>query len=55
MAIPWRKTILERTWFITGNLEALKFVGLRPSRKIKLFNASIEARLVKYDVREEAN
>jgi putative N6-adenine-specific DNA methylase len=31
-------------WFITGNLEALKFVGLKPSRKIKLFNASIEAR-----------
>jgi putative N6-adenine-specific DNA methylase len=23
-------------WFITGNLEALKFVGLKPSRKIKL-------------------
>jgi putative N6-adenine-specific DNA methylase len=28
----------------------LKFVGLRPSRKIKLFNASIEARLVKWNV-----
>lgn len=37
-------------WFITGNLEALKFVGLKPSRKIKLFNASIEARLVKYEM-----
>jgi putative N6-adenine-specific DNA methylase len=37
-------------WFITGNLDALKFVGLRPSRKIKLFNASIEARLVKYEM-----
>jgi putative N6-adenine-specific DNA methylase len=35
-------------WFITANLEALKFVGLRPSRKIKLFNGSLEARLVKY-------
>jgi putative N6-adenine-specific DNA methylase len=39
-------------WFITGNLEALKFVGLKPSRKIKLFNASIEARLVKYEMYE---
>ena len=37
-------------WFITANLEALKFVGLRPSRKIKLFNGSLEARLVKYEM-----
>jgi len=35
-------------WFITSNLEALKYVGLRPSRKIHLFNAKLEARLVKY-------
>ena len=35
-------------WFITSNLEALKFVGLRPSRKIQLFNAKLESRLVKY-------
>ncbi|MFG6687811.1 class I SAM-dependent RNA methyltransferase [Mariniflexile sp. HNIBRBA6329] len=35
-------------WFITSNLDALKFVGLRPSRKIHLFNAKLEARLVKY-------
>lgn len=35
-------------WFITSNLEALKFVGLRPSRKIHLYNAKLEARLVKY-------
>jgi putative N6-adenine-specific DNA methylase len=39
-------------WFITGNLEAIKFVGLRPSRKIKLFNGSIETRLVKYEMYE---
>ena len=39
-------------WFITANLEALKFVGLKPSRKIKLFNASLEARLVKYEIYE---
>ncbi|WP_066217916.1 THUMP domain-containing class I SAM-dependent RNA methyltransferase [Formosa haliotis] len=35
-------------WLITSNLEALKYVGLRPSRKIKLFNAKLESRLVKY-------
>ena len=37
-------------WFITGNLEALKFVGLKPSRKIKLFNGKLESRLVKYEM-----
>ena len=35
-------------WFITSNLEALKFVGLRPSRKIKVFNSQLESRLLKY-------
>ena len=39
-------------WFITSNLEALKFVGLKPSRKIKLFNGKLEARLVKYEIYE---
>ena len=37
-------------WFITSNLEALKHVGLRPSRKIKLMNAKLESRLVKYEM-----
>ncbi|MGB0981123.1 MAG: THUMP domain-containing class I SAM-dependent RNA methyltransferase [Winogradskyella sp.] len=37
-------------WLVTSNLEALKFVGLRPSRKIKVFNAKLEARLVKYEM-----
>ena len=37
-------------WFITANLDALKFVGLRPSRKIKLFNGKLEARFVKYEM-----
>jgi len=35
-------------WLITSNLEALKFIGLRPSKKIKVFNAKLEARFVKY-------
>ncbi|WP_415579834.1 THUMP domain-containing class I SAM-dependent RNA methyltransferase [Flavobacterium longum] len=39
-------------WFITANLEALKYVGLRPSRKIKLFNGSLEARLVEFEMYE---
>jgi putative N6-adenine-specific DNA methylase len=39
-------------WFITSNLEAIKHVGLRPSRKIKLFNGALESKLLKYDIYE---
>ncbi|TVZ28141.1 putative N6-adenine-specific DNA methylase [Gillisia sp. Hel_I_86] len=37
-------------WFLTSNLEAIKHVGLRPSRKIKLFNGALESKLLKYDI-----
>jgi putative N6-adenine-specific DNA methylase len=40
----------SNAWFITSNIEALKHVGLRPSRKIKLFNAKLESKLVKYEM-----
>lgn len=39
-------------WLITANLEALKYVGLKPSRKIKVYNGALEARLVKYEMYE---
>ncbi|WP_310993631.1 THUMP domain-containing class I SAM-dependent RNA methyltransferase [Aequorivita marina] len=39
-----------QAWIITSNLEALKFVGLRPSKKIKLFNGKLEAKLVRYEM-----
>ena len=39
-------------WFITSNLEAIKHVGLRPSRKIKLYNGSLESRLLKFQIYE---
>ena len=39
-------------WLITSNMEGLKSVGLRPSRKIKVFNGKLEARLVKYEMYE---
>ncbi|NJY63723.1 class I SAM-dependent RNA methyltransferase [Salinimicrobium sp. CDJ15-81-2] len=39
-------------WFITSNLDAIKHVGLRPSRKIKLFNGSLESKLLKYEIYE---
>ncbi len=37
-------------WLITSNLEALKSVGLKTSRKIKTFNGKLESRLVKYEM-----
>ena len=40
----------SNAWFITSSVEALKYVGLRPSRKIKLFNGKLESRLAKYEI-----
>lgn len=37
-------------WLITSHLEALKSVGLRTSRKIKLYNGPLECRFVKYEL-----
>ena len=41
-----------KAWLLVGNLQALKFVGLRSSKKIKLFNGKLEARLVQYRLYE---
>lgn len=37
-------------WIITSNLDAAKFIGLRPTRKIVLFNGSLECRLFKFEM-----
>ena len=37
-------------WIISSNKEALKNVGLRPSRKIMLFNGSLECKFHKYEM-----
>jgi putative N6-adenine-specific DNA methylase len=37
-------------WIISGDLRAIKFVGLRPSKKIKIFNGPIECRFNKYEL-----
>ena len=39
-----------QAWMISANMEALKHVGLRPSRKIKLFNGKLETRLSLYSI-----
>lgn len=41
-----------QAWMVTSNMEALKFVGLHPSNKIKLFNGKLEAKLVRYEMYE---
>ncbi len=35
-------------WILTGNIDAVKHVGLRASRKIMLYNGAIECRLMRY-------
>lgn len=37
-------------WIFSANLQALKRVGLRPSRKVPLYNGPLEARLNKYEL-----
>ena len=37
-------------WIISSNLRALKLIGLRPSRKIKLYNGPLECKLQKYEL-----
>ena len=37
-------------WIITSNKEALKHLGLRTSKRIKLFNGPLETRFVRYEL-----
>lgn len=37
-------------WIISGNISALKRVGLRPSKKISLFNGPIESKFHKFEM-----
>ena len=39
-------------WLISADLEAVKKIGLRPSRKIKLFNGKLECRFLQYEMYE---
>lgn len=39
-------------WLISADLEAPKKIGLRPSRKIKLFNGKLECRFLQYEMYE---
>jgi putative N6-adenine-specific DNA methylase len=37
-------------WILSSNLDALKNVGLRPSRKITLYNGQLECKFMKYEM-----
>ncbi len=37
-------------WIISSNREALKFVGLRPSRNVRVFNGQLECRFSKFEM-----
>jgi len=39
-------------WLISSNMEAIKCIGLRPSRKIKVFNGKLESRLLYFPIYE---
>jgi putative N6-adenine-specific DNA methylase len=39
-----------QAWVISGHKEALKFVGLRPSRNITVYNGPIECKFAKFDI-----
>lgn len=39
-------------WLISSDLEAVKKIGLRPSRKVKLFNGKLETRFLQYEMYE---
>ena len=37
-------------WIISSELDELKTIGLRPSKKLKLFNGALECKLLKYEL-----
>jgi putative N6-adenine-specific DNA methylase len=39
-------------WVLSSNMDALKFVGLRPDRKIKVFNGDLECSFRKFSIYE---
>lgn len=39
-----------QAWILSGHMQAAKHVGLKPSRRIPLFNGSIECRLLQFEL-----
>jgi putative N6-adenine-specific DNA methylase len=45
-----RKYAGYTAWLISSDLETIKFIGLRPSRRIPVFNGPLECRFLKFDL-----
>jgi putative N6-adenine-specific DNA methylase len=41
-----------QAWIISANIEALKFVGLRPTRNLDLNNGQLECKYSKFEIYE---
>ena len=39
-------------WLISSNMEALKHIGLRPSKKIRLMNGALDCKFLKFEIYE---
>lgn len=39
-----------QVWILTGNLDASKAIGLKPTKRIPLFNGAIECKFLKFDM-----
>ncbi|MDR0970507.1 MAG: THUMP domain-containing protein [Lentimicrobiaceae bacterium] len=39
-----------QAWAVSSDLQALKYIGLKPSRKIPIYNGPLECRLVCFDI-----
>ena len=39
-------------WIISSDIENLKMIGLKPTKKIKIFNGKLECRYLKFDIYE---
>ena len=39
-------------WVISSNQEVLKLIGLKPSKKIEVYNGSLDCRFVKFEIFE---
>jgi putative N6-adenine-specific DNA methylase len=37
-------------WIISSDMEAIKFIGLKPAKKITLFNGPLECRFLKFEI-----
>ena len=37
-------------WIISSNMEALKHIGLRPSRRISLYNGALDCKFLKFEI-----